>query len=208
MQVLEKTARTVDEAVEEALAELGVDRSHIEVKVIEEGSKGLLGLFGGRTARVQIFYRQAPAEEGASFLRDFLHSAGLSGNVSTSERDGMTVLELSGEDLGALIGRHGQALDALQYLTNLAANRHIETRTRLIVDVEGYRKRREDALRKLALRTADKVKRERRKTILEPMTPGERRIIHATLQGVSDVFTYSEGEDPYRRVVISPNERD
>lgn len=208
MKVLEKTGRTVDEAVAEALGELGADRSQVEVEVLDEGSKGLLGLLGGRAARVRVTFAQNPIEEGKRFLEELMHSAGLKGEVGRTERGEMAVLEVTGNDLGALIGRRGQALDSLQYLVNVVANRHSAEKQRLVVDVEGYRLRREETLRRLALRMADKVKREHRKTILEPMTPQERRVIHATLQGVSDVFTYSEGEDPFRRVVISPNNRE
>lgn len=208
MKVLEKTGKTVDEAVAEALRELGADRSQVEVEVLDEGSKGLLGLLGGRAARVRVTFAQNAVEEGKRFLEELMHSAGLKGEVGRTERGEMAVLEVTGDDLGALIGRRGQALDSLQYLVNVAANRHCTEKQRVVVDVEGYRLRREETLRRLALRMADKVKREHRKTILEPMTPQERRVIHATLQDVSDVFTYSEGEDPFRRVVISPNNRE
>lgn len=208
MKVLEKTGKTVDEAVAEALRELGADRPQVEVEVLDEGSKGLLGLLGGRAARVRVTFAQNAVEEGKRFLEELMHSAGLKGEVGRTERGEMAVLEVTGDDLGALIGRRGQALDSLQYLVNVAANRHCTEKQRVVVDVEGYRLRREETLRRLALRMADKVKREHRKTILEPMTPQERRVIHATLQDVSDVFTYSEGEDPFRRVVISPNNRE
>lgn len=208
MKVLEKTGKTVDEAIAEALRELSADRSQVEVEVLDEGSKGLLGLLGGRAARVRVTFAQNAVEEGKRFLEELIHSAGLKGEVGRTERGEMAVLEVTGDDLGALIGRRGQALDSLQYLVNVAANRHTTEKQRVVVDVEGYRLRREETLRRLALRMADKVKREHRKTILEPMTPQERRVIHATLQGVSDVFTYSEGEDPFRRVVISPNNRE
>lgn len=208
MKIVEKSARTVDEAVDEALAELGVDQSKVEVEVVDEGNKGLLGFLGGRSARVRVIYRQSPAEAAVTFLKDFFHAAAIRAEVAVVAHDDTKVLEISGGDLGALIGRRGQALDSLQYLVNVAVNRQTEEKQRLIVDVEGYRQRREEALQRLALRMAEKVRRERRKAILEPMTPQERRIIHSTLQNVSDVSTFSEGEDPYRRVVISPNNRE
>lgn len=208
MRTVEKSGKTVEEAVSEALAELGVDQSQVEIEVQDEGNKGLLGFLGGRLARVRVVYRQSPVEAGMAFLKQFLQAAGIRADVAVAERGDMTVLEICGGDLGVLIGRRGQALDALQYLVNVTVNRQTDEKQRLVVDVEGYRQRREEALQRLALRMAEKVRRERRKTILEPMTPQERRIIHSTLQNVSDVFTFSEGEDPYRRVVISPNSRD
>lgn len=208
MKILEKTSRSVEEAIDEAAQELGVDRSMVRVEVLEEGSKGLLGLLGARPARVRITYFQQPLEEGRIFLQNLLDAAGIKSEISATVHEENAILEVSGDDVAALIGRRGQALDSLQYLVNIVANRNAEDKQRLIVDVEGYRKRREESLRRLALRMADKVRKDKKKMVLEPMTPQERRIIHTTLQNVNNVSTYSEGEDPYRRVIISPENRD
>ncbi|MGI5852777.1 MAG: RNA-binding cell elongation regulator Jag/EloR [Bacillota bacterium] len=208
MKTLDKTSRSVEEAIEEAVQELGVDRSMVRVEVLEEGSKGILGLLGTRPARVRVTYFQQPLEEGRLFLQSLLDAAGIKSEITARMQDNNAVLEISGDDVAALIGRRGQALDSLQYLVNIVANRNAEEKQRLIVDVEGYRKRREESLRRLALRMADKVRKEKKKMVLEPMTPQERRIIHTTLQNVNNVSTYSEGEDPYRRVIISPENRD
>ncbi|HAH95667.1 MAG TPA: protein jag [Firmicutes bacterium] len=208
MKILEKTSKSVEDAIEEALQELGADRSMVRIEVLDEGSKGLLGFLGARTARVRVTYLQQPLEEGRAFLQKLLDAAGLKSEISATMQDENAVLEIFGDDVAALIGRRGQTLDSLQYLVNIVANRNAEEKQRLIVDVEGYRKRREESLRRLALRMADKVSKDKKKMILEPMTPQERRIIHTTLQNVSNVSTYSEGEDPYRRVIISPENRD
>jgi len=208
MKTLEKTSRTVEDAIEEAVQELGVDRSMVRVEVLEEGSKGLLGLLGGRPARVRVTYLQQPLEEGRIFLQNLLDAAGIKSEISATVHEENAILEVSGDDVAALIGRRGQALDSLQYLVNIVANRNAEEKQRLIVDVEGYRQRREESLRRLALRMADRVIKDKKKMVLEPMTPQERRIIHTTLQNVNNVSTYSEGEDPYRRVIISPENRD
>lgn len=208
MKTLEKTSRSVEDAIEEAVQELGVDRSMVRVEVLEEGSKGLLGLLGTRPAKVRVTYLQQPLEEGRVFLQNLLDAAGIKSEISATMHEENAILEVSGDDVAALIGRRGQALDSLQYLVNIVANRNAEDKQRLIVDVEGYRKRREESLRRLALRMADKVAKDKKKMILEPMTPQERRIIHTTLQNVNNVSTYSEGEDPYRRVIISPENRD
>ena len=127
---------------------------------------------------------------------------GLTVKMSTVVTEESVTLNLHGDDLGILIGKHGQTLDALQYLTNLASNREGRERTRFIIDVEDYRKRRADTLEQLALRLADRAKRTGDRVALEPMTPHERKIIHMSLQDDSRIETYSEGEEPFRRVVI------
>jgi spoIIIJ-associated protein len=126
-------------------------------------------------------------------------------NVSMEKvtNDDHVVINLRGEDLGILIGKHGQTLDALQYLTNLAANRDADERSRIVIDVEDYRKRRAETLSRLAMRLADKVKRRGERVVLEPMSPQERKIIHMALQSDNRIMTYSEGDEPYRKVVIA-----
>lgn len=204
MTSLEKTGRTVEEALESALTELGVSRERVEYEILENPSKGLFGLIGAKPARVLVTVKEIdPLEVAMTFLQSIFATMQLQVAVEKMTRDEHVILNLRGEDLGILIGKHGQTLDALQYLTNLAANRDAENKVRIVLDVEDYRKRRTETLSRLALRLADKVKRRGEKVALEPMSPHERKIIHVALQDDSRIVTYSEGDEPFRKVVIA-----
>lgn len=207
MKMVEKIGRTKEEAVESALEELGVGIDRVKIEVLEEISKsGLLGLLSSKAIKVRVSVKEDIGQAAGLFLREMLVNMGVFAQVEIFRRKDSTTLNINGKDLGLLIGKHGQTLDAIQYLVNLSVNKNQVEKERIIVDVEGYRRRREETLRRLALRIAEKVKREKRKQVLEPMSPQERRIIHATLQDFKDVMTYSEGEDPYRHVIISPQD--
>jgi spoIIIJ-associated protein len=207
MKMVEKIGRTKEEAIESALEELGVGPDQVKVEVLEEISKsGLLGLISSKAVKVRVSVKEDIGQAAGLFLREMLVNMGVLAQVEIFRRKDNTMLNINGKDLGLLIGKHGQTLDAIQYLVNLSVNKNQTEKERIIVDVEGYRRRREETLRRLALRIAEKVKREKRKQVLEPMSPQERRIIHATLQDFKDVMTYSEGEDPYRHVIISPQD--
>lgn len=204
MNAVEKSAKTIEEAVELALAELGIKADKANIEVLEQPSKAFLGLIGGKAARVRVTIKPVDNIQVAKdFLEQVCQSMKLSVFVEKMTTEDHVVLSLRGNDLGALIGKHGQTLDALQYLVNLAANRDSEERVRIVVDVEDYRKRRADTLTQLACRLADKVKRRGEKVVLEPMTAHERKIIHTALQNDHRIATYSEGEEPYRKVVIA-----
>ncbi|MHB1126774.1 MAG: RNA-binding cell elongation regulator Jag/EloR [Bacillota bacterium] len=200
---VEKTAKTVDEAIEEALLELGVQRDKVKIEIIEEPSKGLFGLIGTRMARIKVTYEEDPVAVANTFLRNILANLHVEAQMEAQKSEDYLHLSLTGEDLGILIGRRGETLDALQYLTNLAVNKELGKRVKIILDIEGYRKRREETLIKLAQRLSEKVKRTGADVVLEPMNPHERRVIHTALQLDQQVSTFSEGEDPYRKVVIS-----
>ncbi|TCL76329.1 spoIIIJ-associated protein [Hydrogenispora ethanolica] len=206
MKTVVKIAKTPDEAIAEALKELGVAREQTEIDVVEETSKGLLGFLTTKSYKVTVTVKEDLGQTAGLFLRELLVNMGVPAQVEIFRKKDYTTLNINGKDLGILIGKHGQTLDAIQYLVNLAVNKNRSEKERIIIDVEGYRRRREEALRRLAVKLADKVRREGRKQVLEPMSPQERRIIHATLQGYKEVFTYSEGEDPYRHVIISPQD--
>lgn len=206
MKSVEKVGRTTEEAVAEAIKELGVKPDKVKVEVLEETTKGFLGLLGGKVVRVKVTVKEDLAQVAGLFLREMLVNMGVLAQVEIFKRSDNTILNINGKDLGILIGKRGQTLDSIQYLVNLAVNKDQIEKERIIVDVAGYRRRREDTLRRLAIKMADKVKREGRKQVLEPMSPHERRIIHSTLQSNKDVMTYSEGEDPYRHVIISPQQ--
>lgn len=203
MKSIEIAAKTVESAVETALKELQVLKENVEVEVLEEPSKGLFGLIGSRMAKVRVTVKKTAEDLAVEFLANVFRNMGLSVNMNTKTDNGHINISIKGPRLGILIGRRGETLDALQYLTNLVVNRKIEKRMNIILDVEGYRKRREETLSRLARRLAEKVRRTGNKVMLEPMNPHERRIIHTALQNNMDVTTYSEGEEPYRKVIIA-----
>ena len=205
MLSVEKTAKTVEEALNEALKELNVDISKVDYEVIEEPSKGLFGIIGNKPAKVRVSVKKnSPIETANKFLEDIFDAMSISVNIEKIESEENTLFKLSGDNLGILIGKHGQTLDSLQYLTNLAANSDMsEAKVKIIIDIEDYRKRREETLCRLANRLADKVKRTGEKITLEPMNRHERKVIHTALQDDRRILTYSDGEEPFRKVVIA-----
>ena len=181
---VEKTGKTVDEARQAALFELGVPEERASFEILEEPSKGFFGLIGGRPARVRAtVLALSPLDKGEDFLRRILSAMALPVTIERREVDGAVLFDIKGESLGILIGKHGQTLDALQYLANLAANQGlVEERLRILLDVEHYRDRREETLKSLGRRLAEKVRRTGVRVVLEPMNRHERKIIHLALQ--------------------------
>ncbi len=204
MKIVEKTAKTVDEAVELALKELGAARESVEVEVLEEPSRGILGFIKVKQAKVKVILKEGPSQKACKMLKQIFRSMDLEVEIKTAENEKALFVDLEGKDLGILIGRRGETLDALQYLVNLSVNKNQEIRKKIIIDIEGYRNRRENTLQKLALKLADKARQRGRNVVLEPMSSQERRIIHTALQGRDDIYTFSEGEEPYRKIIISP----
>lgn len=202
---VEKTGKTIEDALQAALAELNVPEDRITYEILEMPSKGFLGLIGTKPAKIRVTVKKLPPVEVAvNFLEELFSAMRL--NVSLQRHDTVDgyAFDLQGDDLGVLIGKHGQTLDALQYLTNLAANQDLsQEKVRITLDVENYRKRREETLCRLAKRLADRVKRGSDKIVLEPMNRHERKIIHTALQDDYRVITYSDGEEPFRKVVIA-----
>ena len=203
MEEIRKSAKTVEDAIAAALKELGASREEVDITVIEEGSKGFLGMFGGRDAVVLVKKNFNPEKEAEGFLREVFLSMGLIVKIKTELKDKHLLVELTGEDMGILIGKRGQTLDALQYLVNLVVNKKSPYYISVMLDTENYRQRRKETLESLAFNLAKKVKHTKRNVVLEPMNPYERRIIHSALQNDRFVTTYSEGEEPYRNVVIT-----
>lgn len=204
MDSLEKVGKTVEDALQAGLEELGLPLERVEYQVLEEPSKGLFGLIGGKPARVRLTVKKLyAADQARQFLDDVIKAMGLSVSVEMNKQEEGILFNMRGENLGMLIGKHGQTLDALQYLTNLAAHRDSEDKTRIILDVEDYRKRRAETLTSLAKRLATQVKRRGERVVLEPMTPNERKVIHMALQDDPRISTYSEGDEPHRKVVIA-----
>lgn len=204
MRVAEKTGRTVEEAITAGIQELAVDRQQVSIEILEEpAKKGLFGLFGSRLARVRVTYEDDPGFLATEFIKNVCMAMGVAAETQVSRESDNLHINITGPELGILIGRRGDTLDALQYLTNLAIAKKMSERIRIVVDVEGYRLRREETLIRLAKRLSDKVKRTGVRIVLEPMNPHERRIIHTSLQDDSRISTFSEGDDPNRRVVIA-----
>lgn len=205
LTVVEKTGKTIEEALAAALAELNLTQDQVTYEVLDLPSKGFLGLIGVKLARIKVTVNKlTPIQVAVKFLADIFAAMKITVEIEETLKEEGHVINLHGEDLGILIGKHGQTLDALQYLTNLAANQDMsEARTRIILDVENYRKRREETLCRLAKRLADRVRRSGEKIVLEPMSRHERKVIHTALQEEQRIFTYSDGDEPFRKVVIA-----
>jgi len=199
---VETTGKTIEEAILMAVAKLGVQRDNLDIEILEEPVKGLFGIIGGRNARIRATIKRSVKDEIKEFLSRVLELMGIEAKIEITEEESQIMVKLSGQNMGLVIGRRGETLDALQYITNLAVNRNKSDYKRIIIDTEEYRSKREETLRKLAKRLANKVQRTKKSIVLEPMNPYERRIIHSTLQNHPYVTTYSEGEEPYRKVVI------
>ena len=204
MEFIEVSAKTIDEALTEASITLGIPSSEIEYEVIEKGSAGFLGI-GSKNAVIKARKKFSVEESVKDFLKSVFHAMNMAVEiiVKVNEEDKLIEVDLKGEDMGILIGKRGQTLDSLQYLTNLAVNKNSESYYKIKVDTEDYRKRRKDTLENLAKNIAYKVKRTKRSVALEPMNPFERRIIHSALQNDRFVTTHSEGDEPYRHVVVT-----
>lgn len=204
MDCIEVSAKTVDDAITEGLIKLGTTSDKVETEIIEKGSAGFLGI-GSKPAIVKIWKKFSIEEFVKGFLNDVFHAMNMEVEiiVKKSEDEKNIDVELKGEEMGVLIGKRGQTLDSLQYLTNLAVGKQINEFVKVKIDTENYRKRRRDTLENLAKNIAYKVKRTKRPVSLEPMNPYERRVIHSTLQNDKYVSTHSEGEEPYRYVVVT-----
>ena len=204
MEFIEVSAKTIDEALTEASITLGIPSSEIDYEIIEKGSTGFLGI-GSKNAVIKARKKFSVEDNVREFLKSVFHAMDLAVEiiVKVNEEEKLIDVELKGEDMGILIGKRGQTLDSLQYLTNLAVNKHSENYYKVKVDTEDYRKRRKDTLENLAKNIAYKVKRTKRPVELEPMNPFERRVIHSALQNDKFVTTHSEGEEPYRHVVVT-----
>lgn len=202
----EFTGKSVEEAVATALTELGTTEDKLVYEVIEEASSGFLGI-NKKPAVIKAAIKETdPCECVIKFIKDVLAAMGLNAEVEASMNDEKDTIEvqINGEDMGILIGKRGQTLDSLQYLASLAVSREAQTYFKVKLDTENYRARRKETLENLAKNIGTRVKKTHKLVALEPMNPYERRIIHSTLQNDTYVETHSEGEEPYRKVIISP----
>lgn len=203
MKSITTTGKTVEEAILMAVAQLAVSRDKLEIEIIDEPVKGLFGVFGNKDAKIKAAIKRTMSDLARKFLNELFLKMDLEAKLDITENDDLISINVSGDKMGMLIGHRGETLDAVQYLTSLVVNRECEKYKRISVDTENYRSKREETLKKLAKRLAYKVQKTRKKLVLEPMNPFERRIIHFTLQKDPYVNTHSEGEEPYRKVVIT-----
>ena len=204
MEYLEFTGKTVEEALSNAAINLGISSDQLDYTVIEEHSVGFLGLFNAKPAKIKVAKKQSVEDVVKKFLNDVFGAMDMTVNieVSVNEEEETVNINVIGDDMGLLIGKRGQTLDSLQYLIRLVVNKEFGGYLKVKLDTENYRERRKETLESLAKNIAYKVKRTRKSVSLEPMNPYERRIIHSTLQNDKFVSTRSEGEEPFRHVVV------
>ncbi|MDA3846586.1 MAG: protein jag [Vallitaleaceae bacterium] len=208
MNYVIKEARSVEDAITEALVELGITSEEAVIEIVEKQSGGLFGIFSTKLAKVKVSKSATIDTIAESFLTDVFKEMELEVSVSIKMDEEMNMnIDLSGPNMGVLIGKRGQTLDSLQYLVSLVVNKESEQYIRVKLDTEAYRERRKQTLENLAKNLANKVKKSGKKFTLEPMNPYERRIIHFTLQNNKAVETHSEGEEPYRKVIIVPSKQ-
>ena len=227
----EKSGKNKEAAIEAALKELNASREDVDIEVLDEGSKGFLGI-GARDARVKVTLKNAAVseeteekaprpvvktervkkqpsqngieEDAKQFLADIFGAMNLEVDIDVTSDEQSLTINLSGENMGIIIGKRGDTLDSLQYLTSLVVNQRSQDYIKVTIDTENYREKRSDTLLALSNRLEEKVTRTGKKFTLEPMNPYERRIIHSNLQNSETVTTYSIGQEPYRKVVIAP----
>ena len=204
MEFIEVSAKTVEDALTDASVQLGITSDQLEYEIVEKGSSGFLGI-GSKNAVIRVKVKSSIEDEVRKFLTSVFNAMNMEVEIiiNKNEAEKFLDVELKGDDMGVLIGKRGQTLDSLQYLTSLAINKHRDEYYKVKIDTEDYRKRRKDTLENLAKNIAYKVKRTKRPVSLEPMNPFERRVIHSALQNDKYVTTHSEGEEPYRHVVVT-----
>jgi spoIIIJ-associated protein len=204
MKFITRESNTIENAVSEGLVELKADINEVEIEIIQEPSRSFLGLIS-KKAKVKLTVVDGPNEKAKGFLDTLLKKMDVDCKYEIkfeNEVLNVDIYEINDKDKGIMIGKRGKNLDSLQYILSLIINKGRQTYVRTLVDVENYRSKREETLVKLAERMADKTRFYKKKIKLEPMNPYERRIIHSALQDKEDIITYSEGEEPYRKVII------
>ncbi len=192
--------------MKDALNQIGTVQENVDIEVLEQPKKGFLG-FGGKPARIKVTKKLDIMEQTSTFLQEVISNMGVEASIEGRREDRDLYFTLSGEKIAILIGKRGQTLNSLQYLTNLAANRFSDRFVRVVLDAENYRERREETLKKLADRLADKAMVTKRDIHLEPMPSLERKVIHLYLKDKKGISTHSDGNDPHRRVVIVPRNK-
>ncbi|MHB8842144.1 MAG: RNA-binding cell elongation regulator Jag/EloR [Candidatus Aquicultor sp.] len=201
--VVEKEGGTVEEAIKEALEELGVDRADAKVEILEEESKGFFGRLGAGKARVRVSVIDRGVQKTEALIKEIMEYLGVDGDIAVHETDDAIKIDITGGELGLLIGKRGETLSAIQTIANVTL-RKAGTVKKLLVDIENYRQRRAESLEEMAKQAAEKVASTGRTVVLKPMNAYDRRMIHLALQDNDKVFTESQGEEPDRLVKIVP----
>ncbi|NRY60962.1 RNA-binding cell elongation regulator Jag/EloR [Clostridium beijerinckii] len=203
MKSVEVEGKTVEEALNKALSELDANKDMVDIEILDHGSKGLFNVIGVKPARIRVSKKYNYIEEARNFIVHILKGMEVEATIDIKEENDSIIINLSGEKMGVIIGYRGETLDSIQYLVSLVVNKvHELPHKKVILDTEDYRSKREETLKGVAIKTANRVKKTRKSFKLEPMNPYERRIIHSALQEDAFVNTYSEGEEPFRRVVV------
>ncbi len=205
MKSIVRESVTIDDAVKEALEDLGAEINEVEIEIIRKPNKGILGLIGNKEAKVKVTVKDGPEEKAEIFMRNVLEKMKIQCEYDIEYKNNVlkvNINKIDDSEKGIVIGKRGKNLDAFQFIMNLIVNKGREHYIRTVLDVEDYRQRREETLKRLANKMADKCKYYNNKVKLEPMNPYERRIIHSALQNDEEIITYSEGEEPFRRVII------
>ncbi|WP_404450741.1 protein jag [Virgibacillus necropolis] len=204
MREITATGQSVEEAVQSALEQLNTSRDQVDIAIIDEGKKGLFGVFGSKRSIVKVTFSKNQIQQTEKYIHELTKNMGVEVEITTTIDGNHVTFELNGEKIALLIGKRGQTLNALQYLVHLVLNKDGKQFYSVTVDAEGYRGRRKETLESLALKMADKAKRLNKKVALEPMPAYERKIIHSALQGNKNISTYSDGVEPHRHIVIKP----
>ena len=204
MKKITATGHSVEAAVESALAQLNSTRDRVEIEIEDEGKRGLFGIFGSRQAIIHVTMLADPIEEASNFLKKVSEEMGVRANITVLQKGKNVTFQLSGEKIALLIGKRGQTLNALQYLTQLVINRYSKQYLNIVVDAEGYRERRNKTLIELAERLALKAIKTGKAVSLEPMPSYERKVIHTALMNDRNIKTTSHGTEPYRHLIITP----
>lgn len=197
-----KEGKNVDDAIAQAIEELGIELEDADIEVIEDGKAGVLNLFGGKSAKVKVTEHVSDTKKVTAYVSKMLEVMGIEASIEVKEEGDKLLVDIYGEDVGALIGRHGETLYAMSYLANLIVNKGKDEYKRVVLDVENYRKQRETALVEMAERAAQRVIKYKKPIKLQPMPATERRVVHAALQANRQVETESIGEEPYRCIVV------
>ncbi len=203
MNKITVTGKSIEEAVKSGLERLQTTEDRVKINILDQPTKGLFGLLGSKEAKVELELLPDPVDEVVVFLQKVFDAMKVPVRIDREDHKDGTTLNLSGPELGILIGRRGQTLDSLQFLANIVANRFTDMHMRIILDAENFRERRKKTLESLSVRLAGRVVKTSKDVVLEPMSPQERKVIHTFLQDHPKVQTFSRGEEPNRRVVIT-----
>jgi spoIIIJ-associated protein len=204
VSVITAKGQTVELAVEDALRQLNTSKDRVDINIVDEGKRGFLGLFGNRPAVVEVVLKKDPIQECEEYLRNIIRDMGVEVEISKIVKGREVEFTISGDDVGVLIGKRGNTLNSLQYLTKLVANRNTKQYIGIKLDAENYRSKRKSTLELLSYRLAKQVSNTKKRVVLEPMPSFERKIIHQALSNNQGINTTSEGNEPHRHVVISP----